>query len=413
MVQGATMAGGSYTKGVNSEKGTVSRSLMTRWQRPCGNVALPLLAVLAGCSEGAPPPPPDLAVVGEKLFHDPSLSASGLLACAVCHAAEQAHADPEGTFLPVGGAKRDQQGLRSSQTLRYIDTAGPFQVLGPGLAKGGLFWDGRANSRVAQARSPLFGPAEMANADLPTFVARLRSVTYFADLLAATSLAAGASDEDLLDAALGALDAYQAGDLEFHAFNSKYDAFLEGRATLTAQEARGLQLFNDPASGNCKACHPSAPGPDGAKPLFTNFSYFALGVPRNHSQVNGDPAFFDLGLCGPRRTDLAGRSDLCGMFRVPTLRNVTLTAPYFHNAVFATLRDAVSFHATRDTNPELWYPTVNGVVQKFNDLPATYHGNVTTIAPFGQSAGAPPPLSPQDVDDIVAFLGTLTDGIVP
>jgi cytochrome c peroxidase len=354
-----------------------------------------------------------MAAVGERLFHDPSLSASGLQACATCHAADRAHADPAGTFLPVGGANLDQQGLRSSPSLRYIDTAGPFQVLGPGLAKGGYFWDGRADSRVAQARFPLFSSVEMANADVPAFAARLRSVPYFPDLLAAASLAAGANDEVLLDAALRAVDAYQAGDVEFHAFNSKYDAFLEGRAALTAQEANGLQLFNDPAKGNCSACHPSAPGPGGAKPLFTNFAYFALGVPRNHSQNTSDPAFFDLGLCGPRRTDLVGRSDLCGMFRVPTLRNVVLTAPYFHNAAFAALRDVVSFHATRDTNPELWYPTVANVVQKFDDLPAVYQGNVTTIAPFGGAAGALPHLTPQDVDDIVAFLGTLSDGPTP
>jgi cytochrome c peroxidase len=412
------MAGGSLSKGIRSEKGDVPRMRGTGWPRPCGSIAVVLLSALAGCGSaasepGTPPAPPTLAKVGEKLIHDPSLSASGVQACATCHQAHQAHADPEGTFLPFGGANLHEQGLRSSPSLRYLDMAGPFQVLGPGLAKGGLFWDGRANSRVAQARGPLFSSVEMANADVPTFIGRLRSVPYFTDLVAAASLAASASDEDLLDAALRALDAYQAGDVEFHPFNSKYDAFLEGRAALTAQEARGLQLFNDPASGNCRACHPSAPGADGAKPLFTDFSYFALGVPRNHSPHNDDPAFFDLGLCGPRRTDLAGRSDLCGMFRVPTLRNVARTAPYFHNAAFGKLQEAVSFHATRDTNPEHWYPTVNGVVQKFDDLPAIYQGNVTTIAPFGGSPGAPPPLSPQDVDDIVAFLGTLTDGIVP
>jgi cytochrome c peroxidase len=412
------MAGGSQNEGVSSEDGCVSRIRGTGRRLLCAAVASALLAVLAGCGGGdggggTPLPLPTLAAVGEELFHDPSLSASGRQACAGCHSAERAHADPAGTFLPIGGAKLDQEGLRSSLSLRYIDTAGPFQLLGPGLARGGYFWDGRASSRAAQARGPLFSSIEMANADVPAFIARLRSVPYFADLVAAASLEASASDEDLLDAALRALDAYQAGDVEFHAFTSKYDAFLEGRVALTAQEARGLELFNDPASGNCAACHPSAPGLDGTKPLFTNFSYFALGLPRNRSQRNDDPAFFDLGLCGPRRTDLAGRSDLCGMFRVPTLRNVALTAPYFHNATFFTLRGAVSFYATRDTNPELWYPTVNGVVQKFYDLPAAYHGNVTMMAPFGRSAGEPPSLSPQDVDDIVAFLGTLTDGTAP
>ena len=405
-------------QGMRGEKGDDPGMRGTGWPSPFGSIAVVLLSALAGCGgvanePGAPPAPPTLLDVGERLFHDPSLSASGQQACATCHQAHRAHADPEGTFLPFGGATLHEEGLRSSPSLRYLDAAGPFQILGPGSAKGGLFWDGRADSRTAQARGPLFSPIEMANADVPAFIGRLRSVPYFADLVAAASLASSASDGDLLDAALRALDAYQAGDLEFHPLNSRYDAFLEGRGELTAQEARGLRLFDDPASGNCKACHPSAPGADGAKPLFTNFSYFALGAPRNHGRSNDDPEFFDLGLCGPRRTDLAGRPDLCGMFRVPTLRNVARTAPYFHNAAFRTLQEAVYFHATRDTNPERWYPSVNGLVQKFDDLPAIYRDNVTAIAPFGGAAGAPPPLSPQDVDDIVAFLRTLSDGIVP
>jgi len=402
---------------VRRVKGDISRAGGSR-RRPGGATLVLLLASLAGCgseppASGPPPAPPTLADVGERLFHDPSLSASGVLACATCHTAHQAHADPESTFLPIGGATLREQGLRSSPSLRYLDALGPFRILGPGRAAGGLFWDGRADTRAAQARGPLFSEIEMANADAPDFVLRLRVVPYFQDLVAAASLGAGAGDEDLLDAALRALDAYQVVDVEFHPFNSRYDAFLEGRGTLTAQEEHGLQLFNDPAAGNCAACHPSSPGASGEKPLFTDFSYAALGVPRNHASVNADPAFFDLGLCGPRRTDLADRSDLCGMFRVPSLRNVARTGPYFHNAPMASLTDAVSFHVTRDTHPELWYPTVNGVVQKFDDLPAAYHGNVTTIAPFGGAAGSAPPLRPQDVADIVAFLGTLTDGILP
>ncbi len=385
---------------------------------PFGAIVAVFLLTLVGCggdaqSSGPPPAPPTLEGIGEHLFHDPSLSASGVVACATCHTAHQAHADPEGSFLPIGGADLRTQGLRSSPSLRYLDAVGHFQILGPGLAAGGLFWDGRADSRVAQARGPLFSDVEMANADVAAFARRLRAVPYFPDLLTVASLGASASDEELLDAALRALAAYQAADVEFHLFNSRYDAFLDGRGTLTAQEERGLRLFNDPAAGNCAACHPSAPGAGGERPLFTNFSYAALGVPRNHARANDDPAFFDLGLCGPRRTDLAGRSDLCGMFRVPTLRNVARTAPYFHNAAFATLEEAVAFHATRDTNPELWYPTVNGVVLKFDDLPPAYHANVATSAPFGGAAGTAPPLSPQDVADIVAFLGTLTDEILP
>ena len=326
----------------------------------------------------------------------------------------RADADPAGTLLPLGGPNLDRQGLRSSPSIRYLDALGPFEDLGIRSAKGGFFWDGRANSRAEQARSPLFNPNEMANPDVPAFAAHLRSAPYFAELLAAGSLDPSASDDDVLDAALQAIAAFQADDAELHSFSSKYDAYLDGRAELTAQEARGLRLFEDPAAGNCAKCHPSAPGPNGEKPLFTDFFYFPLGVPRNPAQrQNADPTFFDLGLCGPLRTDLASRSDLCGFFRTPTLRNVALTAPYFHNGVFETLHDVVSFYATRDTDPGRWYPTVGGVVQKFDDLPPAYRAGVVQFAPFGGSPGDPPRLGPQDVDDIVAFLGTLTDGTAP
>jgi cytochrome c peroxidase len=172
------------------------------------------------------------------------------------------------------------------------------------------------------------------------------------------------------------------------------------------------RLHNKPPS-NCASCHSSTSPPGQARALFTNFGYFALGVPRNRGAATADPAFFDMGLCGPVRTDLAHRTDLCGKFKVPTLRNVALTAPYFHNAAVATLQDAVSFYATRDIDPARWYPVANGVVDKFNDLPVVYRGNVNQLPPFGLQPGQPPRLSAQDVQDLVAFLGTLTDGFVP
>jgi cytochrome c peroxidase len=130
-----------------------------------------------------------------------------------------------------------------------------------------------------------------------------------------------------------------------------------------------------------------------------------LGVPRNNtSTANQNASFFDMGLCGPVRTDLTARTDLCGQFKIPTLRNIAITAPYFHNSAIDTLTNAVRFYATRDSNPALWYPTVNGVVVKFNDLPANLRGNVpVNRAPFNSN------LSAQEIDDIVAFLLTLTD----
>ncbi|MGM9484755.1 cytochrome-c peroxidase [Roseateles sp. NT4] len=357
-------------------------------------------------------PVPTLAQVGDRLFEEASLSASGKLACATCHVEARGHADAAGTFLPLGGADGTHQGLRSSPSARYLDQAGAFGFDAQGRPRGGLFWDGRASSRVEQARGPLFNPDEMANADVAALAAKLRALPYAADLRAAASLPAAATDEQLVDAAVTAIARYQTDDASFHPFTSKFDAVQDRRATFTAQEQRGLNLFNDPQRGNCASCHDSRPAPGLNRALFTNFSYHALGVPRNQSKATADPAFFDLGLCGPQRSDLAGRRDLCGMFRTPTLRNVALTGPYFHNARFATLEDVVSFYATRDIDPARWYPTVNGQVQVYNDLPAIYRANVQQGAPF-RRAGQPPALNAQDVADVVAFLRTLSDGFTP
>jgi cytochrome c peroxidase len=107
------------------------------------------------------------------------------------------------------------------------------------------------------------------------------------------------------------------------------------------------------------------------------------------------------------------RADLlrwCGWFKTPTLRNVAVTAPYMHNGKFATLREAVAFYATRDTEPQLWY--TNG--EKFDDLPPALRSNVDVdTRPYHRMPGRRPALNDEEVDDIVAFLNTLTDGYSP
>jgi cytochrome c peroxidase len=170
-------------------------------------------------------------------------------------------------------------------------------------------------------------------------------------------------------------------------------------------------VFNDPEKGNCAQCHRSAVMADGRPPLFTDFGYVALGVPRNRAiPANDNPEYFDLGLCGPERHDLAGQTKYCGMFKAPTLRNVASKKSFYHNGFFHSLRDAVAFYAERDTDPGKWYPTgPDGVVRKFDDLPAAYVGNVSMEMPFGPKRV----LSDSDVDDLVAFLRTLTDGYRP
>ena len=168
------------------------------------------------------------------------------------------------------------------------------------------------------------------------------------------------------------------------------------------------------AKGNCAACHPSGKAADGSFPLFTDFSYDNLGVPRNSAiAANADPDHFDLGLCA--RAELAARSDLCGAFKVPTLRNVALRKTYFHNGRYTTLKDAVTFYVQRDTHPEKWYPlNPDGSVNKFDDLPAAYRANVnTTEAPYNRRPGDAPALTDAEVDEVVAFLKALSDGYRP
>jgi cytochrome c peroxidase len=176
-----------------------------------------------------------------------------------------------------------------------------------------------------------------------------------------------------------------------------------------------MALFQDPARANCAGCH--LMNPTSGKPedsLFSEFTYYATGIPRNNAiPRNADPAFFDLGLCGPERTAPsvpAGVSieNFCGKFRMPTLRNVAERPAWMHNGFFSgNLADVVRFYSTRNSNPQRWYGP-SGVP---NDLPAQYRGNIeTTKAPFNRSPTAGPLLTEPEVDDIVAFLRTLSDG---
>ena len=370
-------------------------------------------ATTSAAAAAAAPTMADKVAVGDKLFDEVRLSAGGNLACATCHEAARGHADPEGVFLPLGGPRRDQQGLRSTPSANYLNDNTAFRFDRQGRAQGGFTWDGRAASRTAQALGPLLAANEMANSNEAEVVGRVRALPYFSELVFAYALPSNASDSQVLQALQQALADYQQGDIGYQPYTSKFDAVLDGRTTLTAQEDRGRNLFSSPQRGNCASCHSITPPAGGTKPLFTNFEFHALGVPRNTSTATADPAFFDMGLCGPVRTDLANRTDLCGLFKVPTLRNVALTAPYFHNGAVATLEEAVDFYATRDTDPARWYPTQAGVVVKFTDLPAAYRGNVNQQAPFGLSPGQAPRLSAQDVQDVAAFLRTLSDGFTP
>jgi cytochrome c peroxidase len=365
----------------------------------------------AGDSPSTPGLSP-VAALGEQLFRDESLSVSGRQSCQTCHLPAFAHAAPPGDVVSMGGPEMDLAGDRNSPSIRYASVTPPFGYDEEGTAFGGFFRDGRVPTLVEQARQPFLDPREMANASPAEVIERLRrspNAARFRDVFGEDAL----DDADAAFARLAAAIAqFEVEHPDFHRFDSKYDAYLAGKVGLSAAEQRGLALFEDADKGNCAACHPNRPGPDGSPPLFTDFTYDNVGLPRNERiPANADPAFFDLGLCGPARTDLAARSDLCGAFKVPSLRNVARTAPYFHNGAFDTLRETVDFYARRDTHPEAWYPKSAAGIRKFDDLPAQYAGAVNSSeVPYDRQAGEQPALTDAEIDDLVAFLQTLDDG---
>jgi cytochrome c peroxidase len=369
-------------------------------------------AGLAACggSDGERALSPE-AAVGQLAFNDPSLSASGRQSCASCHSPQTANAAPNDLAVQLGGPDLDVPGLRASPSIRYLATNTAFHFDDEGTPTGGFFWDGRADSLAIQAGIPLLGAREMANESKAAVVEKMKRTAWARDFAVLHGASVFDNVDDAFDKLTQAIARFELEDPSFSAFTSKYDAVLRGEAQLTAQEERGRILFNDPAKGNCAACHPSEKNADGTHPLFTDFTYDNLGVPRNAAiPANADPNYFDLGLCA--RADLAGRDDLCGAFKVPSLRNVALRKTFFHNGRFASLKDALTFYVQRDTDPQKWYSlNADGSVNKFDDLPAQYKANVNTEeAPYNRGPGDAPALTDAEIDDVIAFLQTLTDG---
>jgi len=331
--------------------------------------------------------------LGKLLFFEKALSSPPGQACANCHAPEVAFADPE-VDLPVSrGAIAGRFGNRNDMTVSYAAFVPPLhQDKEQGVWVGGLFWDGRVNTLAEQAQGPPLNPLEMANPHIAAIADKLRGLSYAGLFVEVYGPDALSDPQRAYDNMADAIAAYEKTS-EVSPFSSKYDHWLRGEARLSEQELRGLRLFEARGKGNCAACHPSRPAEDGSPPLFTDFTYDNLGVPRNGENpfyslpatLNPDGfGFVDLGL-GATVKDPAHN----GKFRVPTLRNVAVTPPYMHNGVFKTLFSVVSFYNTRDLGG--WQaPEVAENV------------NRDELGDLG--------LTTQEIEDLVAFLNTLTDG---
>jgi cytochrome c peroxidase len=361
-----------------------------------------------------------MTAVGRALFFDASLSASGKVACVGCHDPRRAFGPPNDFPVQPGGGDGRHFGVRAVPSLTYTQNIPPFtehyfddegnDSIDQGAA-GGRTWDGRAQSAHEQARLPLFSPFEMANSGVDAVVARVQHAAYAAQFRETFGDRVFEDEALAFKGVLMALEAFQQSPSEFYPYSSKYDAWLRHEISLSDGEMRGLAAFNNPGKGNCARCHPSAMR-QGAFPQFTDFGYAAIGAPRNSAiPANADAKYYDLGLCGPLRTDLTDRKEYCGLFRTPSLRNTATRRVFFHNGVFRRLEDVVRFYAERDTQPQKWYPVgKDGVVLKFDDLPAEYRSNVDVLAPFNRRSADQPALSEADIKNLVLFLNTLSDG---
>jgi cytochrome c peroxidase len=358
----------------------------------------------------------ELTALGRTLFFARELSHTQKLACSDCHDPHAAFGPANARAVQLAGADGKTADLRAAPSLRYLQGVPRFtehyeEPDGDGSDQGptgGFGWDGRAQSAHEQALLPLMSPLEMANRDGDSLVARVRRSRLAPLMREAFGDDALSTTDRGLRALTLALEVFQQSPPDFAPYSSKYDEYLRRRAPLTPREARGLALFEDPQKGNCARCHPSRIK-EGAFPAFTDYGFIALGVPRNRElPANRDARFFDLGLCGPLRTDLSTRGEYCGRFRTPSLRNVAVKRRWFHNGYARTLAEAVRFYVERDVRPARWYPrNAQGGVSKLDDLPARYHGNVDDDPPFG--ARAQPRLDDDEIDAVVAFLRTLTD----
>ncbi len=368
------------------------------------------IAVVSVPQAVAAPTAAELVALGQRIFADPALSDPPGTSCASCHAPATAYSSQNGskTGLPRG-SRPGHHARRTAPSLLYLRYVPSFRFHQEGddpqaQPFGGLFWDGRVDTVRDLGRQPLLNPDEMNNPDGRRVAAQIARAPYAPAFRAAFGPALNDSDATL--AAVGrALEAFLTTDA-MAPFSSRYDDFLRGRASLSAQERAGMRLFRDPAKGGCAACHVfNEKVKDPIASMFTDYGYEAVAIPRNESVAAAQKP--DLGLC--ERTDsIAPTSDrrYCLYFRTPSLRNVAVRASFMHNGAFTRLRDVVAFYATRATDPRHWYKS--GV--PFDSVPAKYRARVNVASPpYDRKPGDPPALDEQEIDAVVAFLGTLTD----
>ncbi|MHC5022436.1 MAG: cytochrome-c peroxidase [Planctomycetota bacterium] len=344
--------------------------------------------------------------LGKLLFFDENLSTPVGQSCAACHGPEVGFTGPISSINETSGvypgAVHKRFGNRKPPAASYASFSPDFYFdEDEGLYIGGQFWDGRADNLVEQAKGPFLNPLEQNNPNPRSVIIKVALSDYadlFEEVYGPGSLDWRRNPDLTYELIAEAIAAYEASS-EVNQFTSKYDYYLAGMVDLTDQEMSGLELFN--GKGMCNQCHPSEPGPDNSPPLFTDFTYDNLGLPRNpENPFYWMPPFFNPD--GPDWVDLGlgaivGEEGELGKMKVPTLRNVDkrpydgFVKAFGHNGVFKSLEDIVHFYNTRDV--EEWPPP---------EVPINV--NTDELGNLG--------LTPEEEEAIVAFLRTLNDGFM-
>ena len=377
-----------------------------------------------------------LESLGKQIFFDKNLSDPPGQSCASCHApvagwtGDTSEINAHAAVYP--GAVESRSGNRKPPSAAYATLSPVFHYdEEEKLFIGGNFWDGRATGwllgdpAAEQAQGPFLNPVEQNIETAQRVVDLVCQSEYSPDFKHLYGEEICGNAVNAYNAIARSLSAYEAS-AEVNAFSSKYDYYLKDpkKYPLSEQEMLGLQTFVDPEKGNCAACHPSQPSEDGLPPLFTDFTFDNLGVPKNPEntwyqmpkEINKDGGdWIDPGLGGflakvPRYADHAAGN--MGKHKVPTLRNVDLrpepgfVKSYGHNGYFKSLKEIVHFYNTRDSKPGC--AKVNDALPGKNCWPAPELAENVNSEELGNLG-----LSEAEEWALVAFMKTLSDNWIP
>lgn len=292
--------------------------------------------------------PDQKIALGKKIFFDTNLSNPIGQACATCHSPDKGFSDFENRAISEG-AVLNTFGNRNAPSLSY-NVFAPTQYYNAvdETYIGGFFYDGRSESLQEQLIHPFIGAAEMNNGSIHNVVLKIKTAPYFSDLEKIYGTIT--SDNDVFNAVADAISKFETSR-EVNSFTSKFDYASKGLIQYTNDEKAGLKLFQNKAK--CAQCHVLDADERTGKVLFTDFSYDNLGVPKNsnnpfYTQSSNTEGvnYVDLGIGA-----IKNQNQHNGKFKVPSLRNVAVSAPYFHNGAMATLKEVIHFYNVRDVNP--------------------------------------------------------------